>query len=214
MPAREKKLDTVVKLGIGVLVGSFLLIWVGMFLTRPDRSIPPFSVGAQEGIAVAVHVPPWTSDPAIESLVYRFRKVGRDTRQFGNMKIQPTTPGDPGGPYRRIAIYVFSHDTWAEPDMLHRYLNADPAVQASFEKAVRGYYRLEDTSEEGRIGPLLGGRESTATAAYARVLFHGPLTAGEDEAGSPTPSAPQASQPGRPEHAPSPPPGEHATRGP
>lgn len=212
MPAPEKKLDTVVKLGIGVLVGSFLLIWVGMFLTRPDRSIPPFSVGAQEGIAVAVHVPPWTSDPVIESLVYRFRKVGRDVRQFGSMKIQPTTPGDPGGPYRRIAIYVFSHDTWAEPETLHRYLNADPVVRVPFEKAVRGYYRLEDCVEEGRIGPLLTGRESTATAAYARVLFRGPLSAGVEEAGSPNPSAPLMSQPGQPEHAPSPPPSARADR--
>ncbi len=214
MPQPRKKLDTVVKLGIGVLVGSFLLIWGGMFLTRPDRSIPPFSIGAQEGIAVAVHVPPWTSDPAIESLIYRFRKVGRDMRNFGSMKIQPTTPGDPGGPYRRIVIYVFSHDAWTEPDTVHRYLSADPAVRVSFEKAVRGFYRLEDSTEEGRIGPLLGGKESTATAAYARVLFHGPLNSVTDGSGSPTPSAPQVSQPGHPGHSPSPAPSARADLGP
>jgi len=212
MPKHKKKLDTVVKLGLGVLVGSFLLIWGGMLLTRPDRSIPPYSVGAQEGIAVAVHVPPWTSDPAIESLMYRFRKVGRETRNFGSMKIQPTTPGDPGGPYRRIVIYVFSHDTWTEPDTLHRYLSADRTVRLSFKQAVRGFYRLEESTEEGRIGPLLGGRESTATAAYARVLFRGPLSAGVEEAGSPTPSAPLVSQPGQPGYSPSPPPSARADR--
>ncbi|MGH7424001.1 MAG: hypothetical protein ACREJ1_10040, partial [Candidatus Methylomirabilales bacterium] len=119
-PQSPKKLDTVVKLGLGVLVGSFLLIGVGMFLSRPDRSIPPYSVGSQEGTLVAIHVPAWTSDPGIESLIYRFRKVGRETRDFGPMKIRPTTPGDPSGPYRRISIYVFTHDAWTEPEMLHQ----------------------------------------------------------------------------------------------
>ncbi|MGH7474628.1 MAG: hypothetical protein ACREJW_11865, partial [Candidatus Methylomirabilales bacterium] len=48
-PQSPKKLDTVVKLGLGVFVSSFILIGVGMFLSRPDRSIPPYSVGSQEG---------------------------------------------------------------------------------------------------------------------------------------------------------------------
>lgn len=52
-PQTPRKLDTVVKLGLGVFVGSFVLISVGMFLSRPDRSIPPYSVGSQEGTAVA-----------------------------------------------------------------------------------------------------------------------------------------------------------------
>ena len=65
----KKRMDTVVKLGLGVLVGSFSLIWGGMYLTRPDRSIPPYSVGSQEGTAVAVHVPDGTSDHGIETLI-------------------------------------------------------------------------------------------------------------------------------------------------
>jgi hypothetical protein len=188
-PQSPKKLDTVVKLGLGVLVGSFILIGVGMFLSRPDRSIPPYSIGSQEGPVVAVHVPAWTSDPGIESLIQRFRKVGRETRDFGPMKIRPTTPGDPAGPYRRISIYVFTHDTWAEPEMLHRYVaaaasnsEADRPVREAFKKAVRGFYRLDESGEEGRIGPL-GGKDTAATAAYARVLFKGPVGASlRDEA--------------------------------
>lgn len=181
MPQPKRQLDTVVKLGLSVLIGSFALIWGGMFLTRPDRSIPPYSIGSQEGTTVAVHVPGWTSDGAIETLIERFRKIGRGARDFGKMKIQPTTPGDPQGRYRRITIYIFTHDSWAEPDVLHRYLDAragasgDQALREAFEKAIRGYYRLDETEEEGRIGPLLRGGDTAATAAYARQLFKGPV---------------------------------------
>ena len=71
--APKKPLDTVVKLALTVLFGSFGLIWGGMYLSRPDRSIPPYSVGAQEDAAVAVHVPAWTSDTAIRSMSRRVR---------------------------------------------------------------------------------------------------------------------------------------------
>jgi hypothetical protein len=185
MPAPpKKKLDTVVKLGLGVFVSAFALIWGGMFLTRPDRSIPPYSIGSQEGEAVAVHVPPWTSDSAIETLIERFRTVGRGTRDFGRMKIQPTTPADPGGRYRRIAIYIFTHDAWAEPEMLHRYLAGDPEIREAFEKAVRGFYRLDGRQEEGRIGPILRGPDSAATAAYSRLLFKGSIAGPEPDPGA------------------------------
>jgi len=197
MSVRKKKLDTVVKLGLGVFVGSFALIWGGMYLTRPDRSIPPYSIGSQEGTLVAVHVPGWTSDSAIESLIQRFRKVGRETGDFGPMKIQPTTPGDPAGRYRRIAIYIFTHDSWAEPEVLHRYVGGeDPALTEAFEKAVRGFYRLENGEEEGRIGPILKEKESAATAAYVRVLFKGPISGPEAApAGQTAASAPPAPAP-------------------
>ncbi|MGH7259566.1 MAG: hypothetical protein ACREI9_02650 [Nitrospiraceae bacterium] len=193
---QEKKLDTVVKLGLGVFVGAFVLIWGGMFLTRPDRSIPPYSIGSQEGVAVAVHVPSWTSDTEIETLIYRFQKIAHEGREFGRMKIQPTTNSDPARRYQRITIYVFANDHWTEPDMLHRYLAAeasrDPAEQAfraEFEKTVRGYYRLDGMAEEGRIGRIdegLQGKDTAATAAYARLLFKGPVTAAT---GSPEASA-------------------------
>ncbi|HMK22407.1 MAG TPA: hypothetical protein VK466_08725 [Terriglobales bacterium] len=169
-------MDTVVKLAMMVFFGSFALIWGGMYLSRPDRSIPPYSIGSQEGSAVAVHVPPWTSDPEIETLIARFRKVGRETRNFGPMKIRPTTPDDPKGRYRRMTIYIFTLDAWAEPDILHRYVGGeDREVREGFEKALRGLYRLDEGEEEGRIGPLVKGADSAATIAYSRQLFKGSL---------------------------------------
>ncbi len=175
---KKKKLDTVVKLALAVFFGSFGLIFGGMYLTRPDRTIPPYSIGSQEGSVVAVHVPGWTSDGGIETLIQRFRRVGRETRDFGPMKIHPTTPDDPSGRYQRITIYVFTHASWAEPDVLRTVVReTDLEVKTAFQKAVRGYYRLEGNEEEGRIGPILAVKESVATAAYSRELFKGPLTA-------------------------------------
>lgn len=181
--APKRPLDTVVKLALGVLIGSFALIWGGMFLSRPDRSIPPYSIGSQQDAAVAVHVPAWTSDTEIESLIERFRKVGHESRNFGSMKIRPTTPTDPAGRYQRITIYVFTHDAWTEPDILRRYLaKEDVSVVEGFEKAVRGFYRLDGSEEEGRIGPLVQ-KDTAATAAYSRKLFKGSL---DDPASTPT----------------------------
>ena len=78
----RKPLDTLVKLGLGVLIGGFLMIGIGMFLSRPDRTIPPYSIGAQEGTTVLIHTPPWTSDPEIRTLLERFRNKAQETRQF------------------------------------------------------------------------------------------------------------------------------------
>jgi hypothetical protein len=172
----KKPLDTVVKMALGVFIGSFALIWGGMYLSRPDRSIPPYSVGSQEETAVAIHVPPWTSDSEIETLIERFRKVGRETRNFGSMKVRPTTPDDPTERYRRLTIYIFSFDDWAEPVMLHKYLTGeDRDVREGFRRALRGLYQLTESEEEGRIGPLLDDPESAATDVYARRLFKGPI---------------------------------------
>jgi hypothetical protein len=93
------------------------------------------------------------------------------------MKIRPTTPDDPAGRYRRITVFIFTHDSWAEPEILQRYAAGDPALKDAFENAVRGYYRLEEDDEEGRIGPILKGKDTAATAAYSRVLFKGKLEA-------------------------------------
>ncbi len=181
---KKKPLDTVVKLALGVFVGSFALIWGGMYLSRPDRSIPPYSIGSQEGSAVAVHVPSWTSDTEIETLIERFRKVGRENRNFGTMKIRPTTPDDPLGRYRRITIYIFTFDAWAEAPILHQYLTGeDRDVRDGFRKALRGLYELTESEEEGRVGPLVEGPDTAATAAYSRRLFKGPVGQPSDGAG-------------------------------
>jgi hypothetical protein len=186
-PVSKKRLDAVVKFGLTVFVGSFMLIWGGMFLTRPDRTIPPYSIGSQQGAVVAVHVPAWTSDSRIEMLIQRFRRIGREDRDFGRMKIQPTTADDPRGRYQRIRLYIFTLDAWSEPDVLRRYLSggaspADKDFREGFEKAVRGYYRLEERGgrfeEEGRIGPMPHTAASPANVADSRLLFQGPIETG------------------------------------
>ncbi len=182
----KKPLDTVVKMAIGVFVGSFVLIWSGMYLSRPDRSIPPYSIGSQEETAVAIHVPSWTSDQEIETLIERFRKVGRESRNFGSLKVRPTTPDDPTNRYRRLTIYIFSLDDWADPMMLHKYLTGeDRDVREGFRKALRGLYQITESDEEGRIGPLLAGPETAATQVYAHQLFKGPLSVPLDHAVEP-----------------------------
>jgi hypothetical protein len=169
----KKPLDIVVKFALSVFVGSFALIWGGMYLSRPDRSIPPYTVGAQSGILVVTDVPRRTTDEEVESLVKRFRKVGHHTHDFARMKIYPTTPGDPGGSYKQIMIYVFDDHGWTNPDVLAKYLAGDAAVVTDYERSMRGYYRLLDQEEEGGLGPMLkDGRGSSQT----RVLFKGRVT--------------------------------------
>ena len=170
---KKPPLDIVVRLALGVFVGAFALIWGGMYLTRPDRSIPPFSIGSQAGEVVAAHVPPWTTERQIETLLNRFRRVGHQTHDFAKMKIQPTTPGDKDRRYRRMTLYLFTSDGWTEPDMLNKFLAGDPEVRANFAKAVRGYYRLDDQEEEGRLGPMPG---SGAETPPMRLLFKGRVT--------------------------------------
>lgn len=169
----KKPLDIVVKLALGVFVGSFALIWGGMYLSRPDRSIPPYSVGSQLGQIVATHVPHDTTDEQIESLLNRFRKVGHETHDFGSMKIHPTTPGNSSGRYSRIMIYVFDDDGWTDRELLAKYVAGDAKVVQEFERSMRGYYRLQNQEEEGGIRPLPKGEETSGTT---RILFKGLVT--------------------------------------
>ena len=185
----KKPLDTVVKLAIGVLIGSFALIWGGMYLSRPDRSIPPYTIGSQEETVVAIHVPDETSDEEIQALIERFRTVGRETRKFEPMKVRPTTPDDRDDRYRRLTIYFFSDDTWAEPDMLHKYLiGEDRVVRGGFRRSLRGLYQLTESEEEGGIGPPLDTPETAATEMYTRQLFKGPLSRPSARAAESTPA--------------------------
>jgi hypothetical protein len=172
-PTTKKPLDTVVKFALTVFVGSFALIWGGMYLSRPDRSIPPYTVGSQAGHFVATYVPRDTQDEQIERLVKRFRKVGHETRDFGPMKIYPTTAGDPGGRYRQIMIYVFDDHLKTNPEMLAQYLAGDAAVIKDYVQSMRGYYRLQEQNEEGGTGPMPhDGNMSSDT----RILFKGLVT--------------------------------------
>lgn len=172
-PKAKKPLDIVVKFALSVFVGSFALIWGGMYLSRPDRSIPPYTVGAQSGDVVATDVPSGTQDDEIEKLLNRFRKVGHQTRDFGPMKIYPTTPGDPGGRYRRIVIYVFDDHSRTDSGVLEKYMAGEATVLKDYERSMRGYYRLQDQEEEGGIGPIpKNGQPSGDT----RILFKGCVT--------------------------------------
>ncbi len=162
MTKRKRGLDPIVKMGLGILLGGFCLIAFGMYLSRPDRSIPPYSVGAQEGTLVALHIPSWTSDPELESLITRLGDVGRATRDFANMKIRPTTPRDPRGRYHTIHIIIFSDAAWTEPDTFQRYVRnetgnsshpSDQDFRHQFESSVRGGYVADETGQKGWIGP-------------------------------------------------------------
>lgn len=172
-PKTKKPLDIVVKVALGVFVGSFALIWGGMYLSRPDRSIPPYTVGAQSGHIVTTDVPRGTTDEEIESLVKRFRKVAHQTHDFARMKIYPTTPGDPGGPYKQMTIYVFDDHGWTDPEVLAKYMAGDAAVVNDYAQAMRGYYRLQDQDEEGGIGAIL---QNGQVPNDTRILFKGRVT--------------------------------------
>lgn len=172
-PKTKQPLDIVVKFALAVFIGSFALIWGGMYLSRPDRSIPPYTIGAQNGYLVAANVPHDTTDEQIEKLLKRFRKVGHKTRDFGPMKIYPTTPGEPAGRYRHILILVFDDNGWTEPEQLAKYAAGDAAFVKEFERSVRGFYRLRDDEEDGGLGAV---SKSGIILEGTRLLFNGRVT--------------------------------------
>lgn len=172
-PKAKKPLDIVVKFALSVFIGSFALIWGGMYLSRPDRSIPPYTIGAQSGLLVTADVPRGTTDEDVELLIKRFRKVGHESHHFARMKVYPTTPGDPGGPYKQIMIYVFDDHGWTDQDVLAKYLAGDETLIRDYEKSMRGYYRLLDQEEDGGIGPM---PKPGQTSSDTRVLFKGLVT--------------------------------------
>ena len=164
---RKKPFDPVVKIGLTVLLGGLTLIAGGMFLSRPDRTIPPFSIGSQEGAVVAVHVPAWTSDPDIETLIRRFRKVGQTAHDFRSMKVRPTSPDDLATLYREVVVYIFSDPQWTEPETLHRYLATrspaeagqqvsveEAAFRREFQLSARGGFIYTQGHTKGWLGPI------------------------------------------------------------
>ena len=155
----KKPLDPVVKIGLSVLFGGFVLIFGGMYLSRPDRSIPAYSNGWQEGTVVAVHVPAWTSDPEIETLIRRFREVAMATHDLRTMKIRPTTPEYPNNLYQEVTIYIFSDPSWTEPDTLHRYMvknesKEEESFRLEFEQSARGGFIYIQGKTKGWLGPI------------------------------------------------------------
>ena len=179
----KKPLDPVVKIGLTVLIGGLMLIAVGMFLSRPDRTIPPFSIGWQEGTVVAVHVPAWTSDPEIETLIRRFRDVGLATHDFRSMKIRPTTPANSQNLYEEVILYIFSDPSWTEPDTLHRYLEKrkgqeEERFRRDFEQAARGGFMYQQGKTKGWLGPI-PDPDNLGKAKHIQVLFDDEETKGD-----------------------------------
>lgn len=161
-----RPLDPLVKTALTICIGLIVITVVGMILTAPDRSIPPYSVMAQMGESVTVNVPPRTTAPEIEALLVRFQAAAHGNRDgFARLKIMPTTPGDPAGRYQRLTIYVFDNAGLAEESSLNAYVSgADPLARSSFERGVRGIYRLTAGMEYGAVG--------------TKVLFQGKLGGG------------------------------------
>lgn len=174
-PTEQKPLDPLVKTALAICVSLIVITLVGMILTAPDRSIPPYSVVAQLGEVVTVNVPPRTTDAEIEALLVRFQAAGSgDRSQFGRLKIKPTTPQDSSGRYRRVTIYVFDNMGLAEEPVLREYLaGRDPTARGSFEGGTRGMYRLTDGVEFGALGfvPDESAVSPGRTVGSPRVLF-------------------------------------------
>jgi hypothetical protein len=151
--AQKKPLDPLVKTALSLSLGLILITIIGMILTAPDRSIPPYSVMAQMGEKVTVSVPPNTTDAQIEALLFRFQAALESDRDgFGRLKIKPTTPNDPGGHYQRVTIYVLDDPGLAEESVLRDYLAGDPGARGAFKRSVRGIYRLTPGIEIGVLG--------------------------------------------------------------
>ena len=176
-PLPKKPLDPLVKTALTICIGLIVITVVGMILTAPDRSIPPYSVVAQQGEVVTINVPPRTTDAEVEALLVRFQAIGGgDRNRFGRLKIKPTTPDDPSGRYQRVTIYIFDNLGLAEEPALRDYLTGgDVAAQGSFERGVRGMYRLTAETELGALGFVPEGLTTAAGPAGGgpRVLFHG-----------------------------------------
>ncbi len=156
-----KPLDPLVKTALTLSLGLILITVIGMILTAPDRSIPPYSVVAQIGDAVTVNVPSGTTDAQIEALLFRFR-VAADADGIGRLKIRPTTPEDPAGLYQRMTIYILDNPGLAEESVLREYLAGDPGSRGAFKRSVRGIYRLTPDSQRA----IVGSAEEKATMLF------------------------------------------------
>lgn len=176
-PQPHKPLDPLVKTALTSSISLIVVTVIGMILTAPDRSIPPYSVVAQLDEAVTVSVPPRATDAEVEALLVRFQAVGREDRsRFGRLKIKPTTPEDPSGRYQRLTIYIFDNLGLAEEPALKDYLRGrDPSARAGFERGVRSVYRVTPETEFGALGFVPEGLTPSLPAARARVLFQGRL---------------------------------------
>src|SRR5437867_11906437 len=126
----KKPLDPLVKTALSISVGLIVITVIGMILTAPDRSIPPYSVMAQAGDIVTVSVPPDTTDTEIEALLVRFRAIRSESRAFQRPKIKPTTPKERNVRDDRLKIYIMANPGLGEDAGVHDYpAGTDPTRQ-------------------------------------------------------------------------------------
>jgi hypothetical protein len=158
----KKPLDPLVKTALILCVGLILITVIGMILTAPDRSIPPYSVMAQVGEWVTVNVPPNTTDAQIEALLIRFgAAVDGERDGLRRLKIRPTTPAEPG-PYQRVTIYILDNPGLAEESVLRDYLAGDAGSTGAFQRSVRGVYRLTPKTQTATV---------RSSGEKAKILF-------------------------------------------
>jgi hypothetical protein len=114
--------------------------------------------------AVAVLVPPDTTDEQVAQLLQRFKKARLD--ETLEQYIPPTTKGDKLGPHAIADIYVFSEREWATPGTLrvvalgpHSPLDPKKKGGPTFAEAIshiRGRYAINlheaERRERGSIG--------------------------------------------------------------
>ena len=117
-----------------------------------------------ESNAVAVLVPPDTTDEQVAQLLKRFKKARVDETLV--QYIPPTTKGDKLGPHAIADIYVFSEKEWATADALralarglHGTPDADKKGGSTFTEIVgriRGHYAINLHEAERRDRASLG----------------------------------------------------------
>jgi hypothetical protein len=114
--------------------------------------------------AVAVLVPPDTTDEQIGQLLHRFKKARLDETLV--QYIPPTSKGDKLGPHAIADIYVFSENEWATVEILkvlakgpHDASGSDQKRGPSFTDVVgrvRGHYTINLHEAERRDRASLG----------------------------------------------------------
>ena len=172
---------------VGGIAGLWLVLWV-VIPNPKDQPIDPTtgitkstpgmtagtpgaphvtsrSVGVlPEYNAVAVLVPPDTTDEQVAQLLQRFKKARLDETLV--QYIPPTSKGDKLGPHAIADIYVFSEKEWATSEILQTVVRG-PHLQADSKKKsgplfaetighVRGHYVINLHEAERRDRASLG----------------------------------------------------------
>jgi hypothetical protein len=176
---------------IAAVVGGILALWLILWVVIPNpkdqptdpatgqtTTTPGMTTGTPsaphvtsravavlpEYNAVAVLVPPDTTDAQIAQLLQRFKKARQD--ETLTQYIPPTTKGDKLGPHAIADIYVFSEPEWATTDTLLTLARGphsppDPRKEsgATFTEAigrVRGHYVINLHEAERRDRASIG----------------------------------------------------------